>query len=183
MRHKKLGLLMAYNMHHVNNIPLKCVSCDSSISNGIIRNGRYYCNDNCYQKKMFFDTMSIAPPTTPTTHTTQLTVFRQTPQHPVSPPAPFPVPVPQRSTSSSGANQPTEKRRYGGTCAHCNRTYECKAYSVDTGDKWYCDMTCRIQSDTAKRMQQMPTVPFPFASNMCTVFPLSVNPRTGKIVF
>jgi hypothetical protein len=38
---------------------------------------------------------------------------------------------------------------------------------------------------SSQRMAQFPAPPvmFPFMSNMCTVFPLSVNARTGKIVF
>ncbi len=158
---------MASSVHHVNNINIKCSMCDNKMTNGIMRDGYYYCNTNCYQNKMFFDTLS--QPQAQPVQIQQKSVPRQ-PQALKTSPAP------------NTAQKSKEDCRYYGTCDTCRNKYDCKFGCVDMGDKWFCSQTCSRVYSSGNNMQ-FPAVAFPFAPNTYTVFPLHVDARAGKLIF
>ncbi len=148
-------------MHHVNNTP-KCTMCDFNSVNGIVRDCYYYCNDTCYQNKMFFETPS---------------------QPQVKPP----VRTQSHETSTKHKTPIIDKSycRRDGTCVTCKNTYTCCGTSVEKEGMWFCGNTCSVVYQSSQRIGQfpVPSFGFPFASNMQTFFPISVNARTGKMVF
>jgi hypothetical protein len=174
MRHKNQSLLMAYQVHHVNN-NFKCFSCGYSVINGIVHDNVYYCDATCYQNKMLFSTLPqpkpkvrfggvshASAPTYPSSHGT--------------------------STASRSYTKSIDDEPYCpsyGTCASCGNTYKSCGTAVSQDGKWFCGKTCSSMFSSSQRMAQFPAPPvmFPFASNTCTMFPISVNPRSGKIVF
>jgi hypothetical protein len=157
---------MDYSMHHVNNI--KCSMCNNQIKDGIVRDGFNYCNTNCYQNKMFFDNLSQPKPQPKP----QIQHQTQTQQ----------VAIQKKINTTNPID--SENCRHYGTCATCNNTYKYCQTCVDKGDKWFCGKTCHTIYESSKHAQSnFPAVAFPFASNTFTIFPLSVNSRTGKMVF
>ena len=170
MRHKKLSLLMASMMHHVNNTP-KCSMCDNNIISGIVRDSFYYCNDTCYQNKMFFST-----PPRPQPQPQNQTQNQQRPK---------PQATSLIRSTSVVPRVDEDNCRHHGTCATCRNTYKYSNTCVDKGDTWFCGKTCYTVYESCQRAAQFPApvVGFPFASNMQTMFPISVSAKTGKMVF
>ena len=159
-------------MHQQNNINV-CGMCNTKISFGIVRDNQCYCNNNCYTSAMFFNTM--AQPSRPTSAVQ--------PVQYVQPRKPY-RDVPdeeERSHSDKKKSTQTHSRMYG-KCATCQNTYNCKNGSIDMGDKWFCSKTCSQMYNSGNNVSY-PATAFPFVSTTYTMFPLSVNARTGKIVF
>jgi hypothetical protein len=135
--------------------------CDFNSGNGIVRDCYYYCNDTCYQNKMFFSNLSQPQ-----------TQVRPKPQETLS-------------KSTKLAVPPVDKIdcRRDGTCATCKNTYKYCGTAVEKEGMWFCGNTCSTVYQSSQRVSQFPAFGFPFASNMQTFFPISVNARTGKMVF
>jgi hypothetical protein len=167
MCHKNHSLLMASLVHHVNN-NFKCASCGYSVINGIVCDNAFYCNNACYQENLLFGNLPQPPPKV---HFGGVS-YASAPTYSSS-----------RSTTKSIDAEPYCPSY--GTCNSCQNTYNSCSSAVEQDGKWFCGKTCRSMFSSSQRMAQFPApaVLFPFASNMHTQFPLSVNPRTGKIVF
>ncbi len=163
---------MASLIHHVNNTQIfKCSMCDNNMSNGIMRDGLYYCDTNCYQNKMFFDDLSHPNNTF------------QTQQYISRPQTNTPTQIrPQSRTQPRTQTQPQNNDRHYGTCANCQNHYDYKVNCVDTGDNWFCSRSCSTIFVSGRNVAY-PTSMFPFASNMRTVFPLAINASAGKLYF
>jgi hypothetical protein len=176
MCHKNNSLLMAYMVNPVNN-NFKCSTCGININDCIVRNNSYYCDTVCYQNKMHFSTPTPTPtPTsTPTTHSHPKVHFGGVSY--------ASAPIITSTTVPSTTAVPSCP--VGGTCASCGNTYKACCTALTQDGKWFCRKTCSSIYASSQRMAQFPApaVLFPFASNMCTVFPLSVNPQSGKMFF
>ena len=143
-----------------NNI---CDNCNKAIINGIIDNGKNYCN-SCMNPSESYDDLFgefLMPKSI----------------HRPSPPSRIPsVSVP--SSVSSYIDVPS-KPRTGGTCATCNNKYGYSHDSVDDGKNWFCDKSCQ-RVFSSRRIITTPGMPGLFMSNMMTVFPLKSGfTRTG----
>jgi hypothetical protein len=115
-----------------------------------------------------------------------LTVTRSTPTSSASSARPTSSSSSARpsSSASSARSGETYHRSYG-TCASCTNTYGSCATAIEQDGKWFCGKTCCSMYASSQRMAQFPppAVMFPFASTTYTMFPISVNPSSGKIYF
>ena len=188
MRHIKKVISMDMAMHQQNNINFNvCDMCNTKISFGIVRDNQCYCNNNCYTSAMFFNTM--AQPSHPTSDVQSTYVQPSRPTSAVQSTyvqhrKPY-RDVPdedERSQRVEKSSTKTYSRMYG-KCATCRNTYNCKNGSIDMGDKWFCGKTCSQIYNSGNNVSY-PATAFPCVSTTTyTMFPLSVNARTGKIVF
>ncbi len=151
---------MDMTMHHQNNINV-CAMCNTQLKDCIVRDNKCYCNTGCYSNYMFFNTMAQPEPAQ---------IIRKPYRD-----------VPEHSNIKKSEESVKNSRMYG-KCATCRNTYNCKHGSIDMGDKWFCGKTCSQIYNSGNNVSYPATI-FPCIATTYTVYPLSVNSRTGKIVF
>jgi hypothetical protein len=182
MCHIKHRLLMASSMHPVNNV-LKCSKCYDEFTNGSICNNSYYCTI-CYEYKLYLEERAQAQAQAQAQ--VQVQGLDHVPEREKARLQHFGKKSYAHSSSTPAASTVLQSNcSKGGTCANCNNTYKCSNNAVEHEDKWFCRIQCKnmhVSNTRAAQFHSQGTM-FPFMSNMYTVFPLSVNSKTGKMTF